>query len=269
LVTAQAPHDNEKQEAREALMPDKAQDELLQGATNVLSHLTHCASLVMLPRAERQILRHLEFIPLEGQRILVILVLNDTEVQNRIIRLEEPVSPSELQEIANFLNREFAGFDLHNAQTKLIRGLEADRKQINRVTMLAVNVAKHAFGAPKTNAEFLIRGERNLISIAQESGVQKLQQLFQAFTQKQMMLSLLEKMVDAESLQVYIGEEAGLEALQASSIITAPYALSGQVVGVLGVIGPTRMPYDRVLPLVEMTAKLLSVALNLEDQSPH
>jgi len=268
LVSTQSPKDQEKQEAREALGPDQAQDVLLQAATNVLANLTHFASVVMLPRPERQILRHLEFIPLEGQRILVILVLNDKEIQNRIIRLNEPLSAGELQEIANYLNQEFAGIDLHQVQMKLVQGLESDQKKINRMTQMAVKVARSAFTEPRREADFLLRGETHLLSMAEESGMENLQQLFQAFSQKQMILNVLENMAQAEGLQVYIGEEAGLDALKASSIITAPYVLSNQVVGVLGVIGPTRMPYDRVLPLVDMTAKLLSVALNSQESPP-
>lgn len=240
---------------QDRLDPDQEMADLLQSASTLLSGLTQLVGVVALPRRNRIELRHVEFLPLSGNRILVILVLNNREVQNRIIYTDRPYLQNELQHAANFLNTHYAGKDLLTARKELQNAMQEDRETIENLLQAIMNVVTK-------DKDYMISSENHLPTQHRENDVDHLKVLFQAFTQKQEILQLLDHALDAEGVQIFIGKESGYETLNNCSIVTASYAGRGELIGSLGVIGPTRMPYDRVISAVDVTAKLLSQALN-------
>lgn len=250
-------------ELQQQLNPDLDVSELVRSASNVLSELTRLVGVVMLPRREHTILRHIEFLPLGENRILVILVLNEHEVQNRIIYTDKYYNLSELQQAANYLNSIYAGQDVAQVRRCLFDVMQEDRAHIDQLMQTAVEMADKALGRARTlNDDYVVAGQNHLFDLADGNNVVRLRQLFEAFTQKQDILHLLDQCLGAEGIQIFIGEESGYELFDECSLVTAPYSANDQVVGVLGVIGPTRMAYDLIIPIVDVTAKLLSVALN-------
>jgi heat-inducible transcriptional repressor len=220
--------------------------------------------IVTLPKRNRLALRQVEFLPLGNNRVLVILVLNNKEVQNRIIYTDRTYSPSKLQQAANYLNTHYCGKDLVTARKELLLAMQTDKDSMVGLMEAAIDVANKAFTAPaEANNDYMITGQNHLLkNFAHENNLERLKTLFDAFTQKQDILSLLDNALEAEGIQIFVGKESGHQAFDACSIVTASYAVEGQLIGSLGVIGPTRMPYDRVISAVDVTAKLLSAALN-------
>lgn len=256
-------------QVKQQLSPDQNLNELVANASNLLSDITRMAGLVMLPKRERVLLRHVEFLPLSDKRVLVILVLNEHEVQNRIIYTDRVYSLSELQQAANFLMATYTGQDINVVRQQLVNTVQEEREHLGRLMQAAVEFASKALESPANNSkDYVIAGQNHLLQFADEAGVIRLRQLFEAFTQKQDILHLLDQCLNADGLQIFIGEESGYAALDECSLITAPYTFEGKPVGVLGVIGPTRMSYDRVISIVDITAKLLSAALNQAYLSP-
>ncbi len=247
---------------RRRLDPDQSTTELVKSVSATLSGFTHLAGVVTVPRRSALTLRQLEFLPLSDNRVLVILVLNEQEVQNRIIHTQREYTAAELQQAANFLNREFAGKDISQVRQGLLRELQQAHETLNRMMQAVVEMADKTFTATMEADDFVIAGETNLMDFAELSDVDKLRQLFEAFNHKRDILHILDQCLDAKGIQIFIGEEAGYEVLEGCSVVTAPYSIKGKVLGVLGVIGPTRMPYERIIPVVDITAKLLASALN-------
>jgi len=251
------------EELKNKLDPDLTASSLVQSASSLLSGITRLIGVVTLPRHNRVKLRQVEFLPLSGNRVLVILVLNNREVQNRIIYTDQQYSPAALQQAANYLNLHFSGKDLITARGELLKAMQYDRDNMAQLLQTAIDVADKAFytdeAAPQDCA---IAGQSHMFSYSKESNPERLRALFEAFTQKQEILSLLDCSLKAEGVQIFIGKESGYEAFDDCSIVTRSYSVDGQLVGGLGVIGPIRMPYERVISAVDITAKLLSVALN-------
>jgi heat-inducible transcriptional repressor len=245
------------------LNSDLALPSLLQSASTLLSSLTQMAGVVALPKRNRIELRQVEFLALSSNRILVILVLNNREVQNRIIYTDRAYSASELQQVANYLNSHYAGKDLLSIRNELAATLRNDREDITHLLKTVIEVANKVFvDTQEQSKDCVIAGQNNLFNFSREADMDRLRALFDAITQKQEILNLLDQALEAEGIQIFIGKESGLEAFDNCSIVTASYAVDGQLVGSLGVIGPTRMPYERVISAVDVTAKLLSAALN-------
>lgn len=250
------------QQVQQQLTTETNVQNLVSTASNMLSDLTRLAGLVMLPKRERILLRHVEFLSLTENRVLVILVLNEHEVQNRIIYTDRIYSESELQQAANYLNATYAGKDIHKVRKSLLTALQEERKRVDRLMQAAIDVADKVFVQSNEKNDYVMAGQNHLLGLAEATSVQRLQQLFEAFAQKRDILHLLDQCLHADGVQIFIGEESGYSMLDECSLVTAPYFVEDQVVGVLGVIGPTRMPYDRVISIVDVTAKLLSSALN-------
>lgn len=202
--------------------------------------------------------------PLSDNRVLAILVVNGREVQNRILQLERYYSAEELRRASNYLNQEFRGKELTAVREHLLSQLKETREHLNEMMLDAIRLAQQVVDVPGGGArmEYVIAGETNLMSFAELSNVEKLRRLFEAFTQQRDILHLLDQSLRAEGVQIFIGQESGYTILDDCSLVTAPYSLDQEVVGVLGVIGPTRMAYERVIPIVDITAKLLGSALN-------
>ncbi len=236
--------------------------ELVQSVSTLLSGVTRLAGLVMLPRHNTQMLRHIEFLPLSRDRVLVILVLNEHEVHNRIIDVEREFSAADLQQASNLLNERFAGRDLLQIRNDLLNELQATRESMNVLMETALAMAGKVFENDEETEDYVLQGQTNLMNFAELADMEKLRQLFEAFSEKREILHLLDRCIDARGVQIFIGEESGYQALDECSIVTAPYTVEGRVLGVLGVIGPTRMAYERVIPIVDVTARLLSSALN-------
>ena len=250
---------------RNELNPDKSSSELVQSASSLLSSITAQAGVVTVPRQEAHQLRQVEFLPLSGDRVLVILVINEREVQNRIIHTARTFSESELKQAAAMVNQRFAGRPLNQVQDQIIREMQDARSQIDSYLKASLDLANKALGQEDGHAgedEYLMSGEARLLGSTSEGEMGKLRDLFEAFERKKDLLHLLERCSRAEGIQIFIGEEAGYEVFGDYSVITAPYHDGGNTLGVLGVIGPTRMAYEQVIPIVDVTAKMLSAALS-------
>jgi heat-inducible transcriptional repressor len=235
---------------------------LMEKTSNMLSEITKLAGIVMLPRQEKQVLRQIEFVTLSNNRILVILIMNDREIQNRVIHTARYYSASELQEASNFLNMHYSGKELDTVRESLLADLQRMKDDVNKTMQTAIEFATHAFSQEGHRDDFVLAGQTNLMGFAELCDVDKLKRLFESFNQKRDLLHLLEQSINAKGVQIFIGEESGYEVLDNCSVVTSPYATEGRILGVLGVIGPTRMDYERVIPIVDITAKMLGSALN-------
>ncbi len=242
---------------------------LLESASTMLSGFTRMAGVVMLPRRERITLRQIEFLPLSGNRVLTILVTQEDEVHNRIILTKRVYSPAELIQAANLLNQTFCGKTLDSMRKKLFEDIQKARGDLDRTMARAVEMAGQAFQANESDSsDCLISGQTNLMGFEDLSDMASLRHLFDAFAEKHEILHLLDQCMQAEGVQIFIGEESGYQHFDNCSVVTAPYEVDNEVAGVLGVIGPTRMAYDRVIPIVDVTAKLLGAALKQQQPSP-
>jgi len=233
---------------------------IASAASSALSSLTSLAGVVTIPRQHHATLRHIEFLPLSGRRVLAILVVNDSEVQNRILDMERDYTEDELRHAANYLNEQFTGRDLGEVRTRLRANLDGTREFINR--LMLESIAEQGQQAGTESAGYVLSGETKLMNFQELSDVEKIRQLFEAFGEQREILTLLDRSVAAQGVQIFIGEESGYHILDECTIVTAPYTVGDQIVGVLGVIGPTRMAYERVIPIVDVTARLLGAALN-------
>jgi heat-inducible transcriptional repressor len=236
---------------------------LVQTVSQMLSSVTQMAGLVTLPNPHYVALSQIEFIGLSENRALAIMVMNNREVENRVVQLERAYSSEELRRAANYLNEAFAGRSLPEVRASLLKQLQETRQTMNQLMQDAIQMAQKVFETPGgERVEYVIAGETNLMGFAELSNVDRLRRLFEAFNEKHDMLRLLDNCLRAQGIQIFIGHESGYQILDDISVVTAPYMLDNQVVGVLGVIGPTRMAYERVIPIVDVTAKLLGSALN-------
>ena len=235
--------------------------ELIASAAGMLSNLTQFAGVVMVPRRKSVSFRHLEFLPLSEKRILVIIVTSDGNVQNRIIVTDKPYSASELTQATNFFNQHYSGSTFEQVQRKLHEELKQMQSDMTRLMTAAMEASTKALSEDRDSV--VIAGERNLLQVDDLStNVTSLRKLFEVFERRTSLMQLLDNSQRAEGIQIFIGGESGYLPLDECSMITAPYEANGQAVGTLGVIGPTRMAYERVIPIVDVTAKLLSNALN-------
>lgn len=234
---------------------------LIESASQVLSGVTHMAGVVMLPRHERNAFRQIEFLPLSGERVLAILVTSEGEVHNRVIHTERGFSPSELEQAANFLNQMFTGQDMREVRKRLLADLKSTHARMDEIMMRAVAMAQRVLESAERPDDCYIAGQTNLMEFTELCSMERLRQLFDAFTKKSEILHLLDRCIEADGVQIFIGEESGYQLLDDCSLVTAPYRIDDQVIGVLGVIGPTRMDYPRVIPIVDVTARLLGAAL--------
>jgi len=234
---------------------------LLQSTSQLLSGITNMAGVVRLPRRERNSFRQIEFLQLSHNRVLTILVTNEEEVHNRIIQTKREFSPAELEQAANYLNSRFAGRDLKSVRTKLLREMQDDRRRMDHIMAQAIEMAGEAMQGPDSPDDYMLSGQTNLMEFDELANMERMKRLFEAFTEKQEILHLLDRCMEADGVQIFVGEESGYRIMDGCSLVTAPYQVDDQVVGVLGVIGPTRRRYERVFPIVDVTARLLGSAL--------
>lgn len=239
--------------------------QLIAAASQLLSTVTRLAGVVTLPRTQQAAITQIEFVGLSENRVLAVLVLNDREVQNRILHLDRYFSPDQLKRAANYLNEQVRGRTVNQVRQEILRQLKETHERMNQIMVDAIAVAQKVFEQDEDaeeRLEYVIAGETNLMGVAELSSVERLRRLFEAFNEKRDFLHLLDQSLKAEGIQIFIGHESGYQVLDDCSVVTAPYTSGDSVMGVLGVIGPTRMAYERVIPIVDMTAKLLGAALN-------
>jgi len=236
--------------------------EIAAAASSVLSSLTSLAGIVTIPRQTRVELRQVEFLPLSDRRVLAILVVNDSEVENRVVDVGRDYSADELQRAANYLNENFAGKSLDTIRAGMVDRLSNTRETMNQLMIDAISIAQQALRPELERAEYVMSGETKLMEFNDLSNIDKLRQLFDAFNQQREILHLLDRSIAAHGVQIFIGEESGYSILDECSLVAAPYRVDADTVGVLGVIGPTRMAYERIIPIVDITAKLVGSALN-------
>ena len=236
---------------------------LVQTVSQMLSSVTHMAGLVTLPNPNYVALTQIEFIGLSENRALAIMVMNNREVQNRVVQLDRAYSAEELRRAANYLNDAFAGRSLPDVRALLLKQMQETRQHMDQIMQDAIQVAQKVFEThSEDQVEYIIAGETNLMGFAELSNVDRLRRLFEAFNEKHDILKLLDGCLRAQGIRIFIGQESGYQILDDISVVAAPYMHDNQVVGVLGIIGPTRMAYERVIPIVDVTAKLLGSALN-------
>jgi heat-inducible transcriptional repressor len=242
-----------------SLAPDQPQ-KVLSNAANLLSNLSQFVGVVIAPR-RTSTFRHMEFLRLSEKRILVIIVSPDGDVQNRVIYTEVDYSQAQLIEAANFLNSHYIGLDIDQVRERLLGEVESLRSEIATLMQAAVKVSSEAMN--ETQDEVVISGERNLLSVSDfSSDMGHLRRAFDLFEQKAQIMRLLDIAGQAEGVRIFIGGESQVVPFEDLSIVSSPYEVDGKVVGTLGVIGPTRMAYDRMIQIVDITSKLVSNALS-------
>ena len=238
-------------------------DALLAHACDVMSELTQFAGVVVLPNSAVARFLQLEFMRLSDSRILVILVTEDGRVQNRVLNTNYNFVESELIEAANFFNQRYKGNTLEEVRRQLVRDMQRDNDEMHRINQAAMEVASKVITEEDQAAsEVVLSGEQKLLDVPDLCQIETLQKLFDAFKTKRDLLDLLDRSLKAEGVSVFIGEESGYSALGECSVIASPYDVDGKVLGTLGVVGPTRMAYDEVISVVDITSKFLSQALS-------
>jgi heat-inducible transcriptional repressor len=231
----------------------------MQTAAQLLSSLSQFAGVVLTPRRSSSF-KQLEFVRLSERRVLLIIVTPEGDVQNRILLTQGAFSQAQLTEAANLLNEHFAGLSFSEARTRLHSELRQLREDISALMEAAVQAGSEA---EAESNPVVVSGERNLLGISDlATDVQTLRRLFDLFEHKTRLIHLLDTSIGAQGVQIYIGGESQLVPMDEMSMVVAPYTVDGKVVGTLGVVGPTRMAYERVIPIVDITAKLLSNALS-------
>ena len=257
--------DGEMARLRDELPAGSGTQALLGSTSELLSAMTRFVGVVSLPRREQFAFRRIEFVAIDEQRVLAILVFADGDVQNRIIQARRPFEPGELERVANYLNQHFAGRSLAEIRTVLLHEMRSAQDELNRLMGRSIELAEQAL-APGDD-DMLVAGQTRLMGVQELADLERLRELFDAFSRKREILQLLERTALAPGVRIFIGEETGLAPLDGVSLVTAPYTAGGQVLGVLGVIGPTRMAYDRVIPVVQAAADVLGDALRTADRS--
>ena len=241
------------------LMPEQPQ-KVIANAAQLLSNLSHFVGVVMAPRRS-SVFKHIEFLRLSERRLLLIIVAPDGDVQNRVLFTDTDYTASELQEASNYLNANFSGMAIEQVRARLHHEVDRLRGEIAKLMQAAVQVGSEVMS--QAQDEVVISGERNLLAVTDfSSDMNQLRRAFDLFEQKAQLMRLLDVSSEAEGVRIFIGGESQTVPVEDLSVVSAPYEVDGQVVGTLGVIGPTRMPYDRMIQIVDITSRLVSNALS-------
>lgn len=258
LLTVQ-PLDEQSVESRMRLQPQQPQ-KMIANAAQMLSSLSQFAGVVLSPRRE-SVFQQIEFLRLGEKRILLVIVGPSGDVQNRLLLTDVDYSPAQLVQSANYINQNYGGLAFEDVHARLQGEVRQLRDDMGRLMQVAVEAGSEVMADDKD--DMVISGERNLLSVSElSSNMSSLRQMFDMFEQKTGLMQLLDVSSKASGVQIYIGGESSLVPMDEMSVVTAPYTANGKIVGTLGVIGPTRMAYERVIPIVDITAKLLSNALS-------
>lgn len=263
LLQIQPLADAELARLRSELTPGAGTQSLLGSASELVSAMTHFVGVVSVPKRDQFAFKRLDFVALDAQRVLAVLVFADNEIQNRILVTRRSYEPAELERIANYLNAHYAGRPLAEARASLLEELRSAREEMELLMAQALELADQALADDAE--DMLVAGQTRLIGVQDLSNLDRLRELFEAFSSKREILRVLERTLRAQGVRIFIGEETGMAPLDGVSLVTAPYGAGGRTLGVLGVIGPTRMAYDRVIPVVQAAANALTQALGAEN----
>ena len=261
LISLQPVDEADIHHLRDQLGGEDVPHHLVESASRLLAGLTHMAGVVMIPRQDQVVIRELQFVHLSDTRTLAILVTSQGEVLNRIVETSRIFTRNELEQASRFINEHYAGHDLETIKSCIVREMADHRQDMDRLMEEALTIADRALQVGEGEDDFVVTGQTNLMDFDELAQLDRIKELFEAFSEKQEILHLLERCSQAQGVQLFIGEESGYGPLEKCSLVTSPYTVDEKVVGVLGVIGPTRMAYDRVIPLVDVTARLLGAAL--------
>lgn len=249
---------------RTTLQSDLSPSELVVSASQLLAEGSSLVGLVTTPRPEQIALRQIHFLTLSGSRVLAVLVVNEREVQNRVIETERQYSETELQQAANFINQEFCGHTLFEIRKKVLASMRDDQFKMNDLMQTALDVASKIFEEDSNvDHDYVVTGETNLVGLLSSS--EEAQVLLDALKSKSSIVHLLDRCIASDGVQLHIGGEPGFAPLDDYSLITAKYEIDGVIAGVVGVVGPARMQYKAVIPLVDATARHLGTALEHHD----
>ncbi|PNU18723.1 heat-inducible transcription repressor HrcA [Geothermobacter hydrogeniphilus] len=236
-------------------------EEVLRDVSKTLSSISHYTGLVMAPRLETTVFRHIEFVPLSEGRVLVVFVTRSGLVQNKIIETRVPVSRRELEQISNYLNRTLAGLSIQQVKEKIFAEMQEEKARYDRLMSRTLELSREAL-KENLGGEVFIEGTSNILDQPEFANVETMRGLFRAFEQKSTLIDLLNRSQQADGVQIFIGSEPGITGIQGCSLITCHYASKRGTIGALGVIGPSRMNYSSVIPVVDYTARLLSQVLD-------
>lgn len=264
MIKASTPTQSAVLQLNERFDGETDPDKLLAHASEVLSDLTEFAGMVVLPSQSMTRFHQLEFMRLSETRVLAILVTEDGRVQNRVLSSVDGFSESELVQAANFFNQRYKGNTLSDVRRLLVKDMQVDNDEMHSINKSAMQAATQVISEEEdTNqSDVVVSGEQKLLGVPDLCQIETLQRLFDAFKTKRDLLDLLDRSMKADGVSVFIGEESGFSALGECSVIASPYEVDGKVIGTLGVVGPTRMSYDSVISVVDITSKLLSQALS-------
>jgi len=236
--------------------------QMLQQVSKALSQFTSFAGVVSMPDSEFTHFKQIEFLKLSGNRVLAILVTEDGLVENKVLMLDRVYDDAELVQAANYFNDAYARRLMHEVRQDLLDKMEQDTEDMHEAMRTALDMAHGLLGDEADEGEVLLSGEDQLVGLPEFSETDQMKTLLDTFHTKQILLDLVSRSMDSDGINIFIGEESGYQALESCSVVTMPYEKEGRRVGVLGVIGPTRMAYDQVVSVVDVTSKLLSVALS-------
>ena len=262
LIRVREPQPNLIQTVSAQLNLQGSRKDLIASASQALSGITHMAGVVTVPTRSYLEISRIEFIKLSGHQVLAVLVMTNGEVENRVLETSREFNKAELEKSAASLNQHFAGKRVSNVRRNILNDMQNARESMNNMMQDAIGLAEKLFATPQQESAMVMAGQVNLMEFAELSNVDKLRSLFEAFNQQRDILHLLDQSLSAKGVRIYIGEEAGYKIFDGMSLVTSTYSVDDEVVGVLGVIGPSRMAYSKVIPIVDVTAKLLGSALN-------
>jgi len=261
LLELQPVDSNEIASIKETVSQTKSSNkDLATNVSTILSAITQLAGIVTVPKKHKSTLKEIDFIPLSEQRVLAILVINDSEVENKILQMKRNYSRDELQISANYLNQNYVGRSFEYIKNDLLTKLKETSALANSLMNNIINIADELL-INQNKDEYVVTGKNKLLDFEELSDINQLKDLFDAFNEQQQLLQLLDKSISTSNIQIFIGQESGYRIFDNCTLITAPYTNEVGSVGVLGVIGPTRIAYQRVIPIVDVTAKLLSQSL--------
>ena len=243
-------------------LPAEQPQKVIANAAHLLSNLSQFVGVVMAPKRS-SVFKQIEFVKLSERRVLVIIVAPDGDVQNRVMFTDSELDSSQLIEAANYLNSHYAGLDIEQVRERLRTEVEQLRSQVTDLMQAAVNISAEALSPATQEEQVVIAGQSNLLAVSDFShDMYNLRRAFDLFEQKTQILRLLDFSSQAEGVRIFIGGESHIVPIEELSVVSAPYEVDGQIVGTLGVIGPTRMPYDKMIQIVDITSKLVSNALS-------
>jgi len=259
LLTMETPNEKELSVLKKQIILSDNKH-LSSSVSEALSELTKFAGVVMIPKAKKLTFKHIEFLSLSDKKVLVIIVTDDGNVQNRVLFTDQNYDQGILLEASNYFNQKFEGHSIEETKIKISNELKNMKKEMINLMTAAIETSSDEI----KNDNIVISGQGNLLGSDELSqNVASIKKIIEIFEKKTALLNLLDKSYQADGMQIFIGQESGYQALDECSVITAPYHADGEVLGTIGVIGPTRMAYERVIPIVDITAKLLSNSITL------